>query len=217
MEAAKSDPRSASKCDGRGGAPVHSGIWTVISSARTSVVYRAKGSIRLRAGRPPRWNSIDAAYGFGLRIGGRVPETSHPLDVVASDWRARHWIGRTDLSTGAGRGVRNYWRLAPGKCDRESDSWRAPGEMVYLGCVARIRHFGRSSGAAADDGRRTRRSGGNVPAQRRSWVLAAHQHGSDLRGHDALAVYQHYLCVRVDARCQRFLAAAGGQHGRPWV
>ena len=71
----------------------------------------------------------------------------------------------------------------------------AAGEVVHLGGVAGVGHFGRRAGAAADDGRSAGRAGSDVPAARRRGLLAIDQHGSDIGRHDEVAVHERGVCI----------------------
>ena len=94
-----------------------------------------------------------------------------------------------------GVGYDTIGALLQGKRHHTCDSRSLAGQMVHLGGITRLRHIGRRSGPAADDGRRAWRPRSNVSSQRRRWLLATDQHGCHSWRHDACSVHEHCFCV----------------------
>src|SRR5438046_4358041 len=200
MEAPQPGSRGLGQRRGGRDAPLYFGIRSNVSRAQASSAHRPPKFAGLRARRFAGWLSFRAPHSLDLQGGRPVSEIADSLDVVAARRRAGRWFGRHDFPASAWRRLRHDCHAAPRRGDHQSDPRRALGEMVYLGGVARLRHFGRSTGAVADDGRGARRTRSDVPAPRGRGLLAAGQHGCHTGWHDARAIYKHHFCVRAYAR-----------------
>src|SRR5437879_7015080 len=162
MEAAEPGTGGIGERGGGDCAALHSWIWTAVSRASAPVVHRAKSAAGLCAGGIAGRRAVGITDHFRLRGGGRVPAFEDSLDVVARNRRIGDWPWGFDFSTSTGRWLRHDSRTTAGQRHNQSDSGSAAGEMVYLGCVARFRNFGRRAGAFADVGRGTGRIGSDV-------------------------------------------------------
>src|SRR5437870_11785557 len=163
MEAPQPGSRGLGQRRGGRDAPLYFGIRSNVSRAQASSAHRPPKFAGLRARRFAGWLSFRAPHSLDLQGGRPVSEIADSLDVVAARRRAGRWFGRHDFPASAWRRLRHDCHAAPRRGDHQSDPRRALGEMVYLGGVARLRHFGRSTGAVADDGRGARRTRSDVP------------------------------------------------------
>src|SRR5437870_3941681 len=108
MEAAKPDSGSASERGRCGGTAVSPWVWTAVSSAESPVIHRTHGITWVRPGGSTCWSVIGTADDVGVCSGGCFPATEDSLDVVASDGRISHRLGRSGLSTSSGCRLRHY-------------------------------------------------------------------------------------------------------------
>ena len=164
METSQLGSRGIGQRDRSRAAALSFRIWALVSGAGAPTFHRAESSSRVRFGRFARRSVVGFADHVGLRCGRRISAFADSLDVVANDRRAGDWLGRVNLSAGAGGRLRHHWRVAARQCDHARDPWRVACQMVHLGGIAWLGNIRRCFGAVAHDGRSTRRSRNHVPS-----------------------------------------------------